>query len=280
MAAKEIFHSMSTSSSVIGAFALKIDISKAYNKVSWRFLSHCLRAFGIVGKSHEMIMKCVSTASFSLIINSQAEGFFTSERGLRQGCPLSPYLFILCTQGLSWLMRTMENDAPYNGYRICRNAPSVSHLMFADDLILFGNLDEMTIDTFRNILGTYALWSGQYENMQKSAIHFSKDVRSYRREEIANRLGVKQMQLTDKYLGYQILRSSYRIDSFDFLIDKFDCKIAGWKRIHLSYAGRTVMIKHVLGLIPPYYIATSIIPKKVLDRLTRTMRNLLVGTCK
>lgn len=72
VAAKEIFHTMSNSSSIMGGFSLKIYISKAYDKVSWRFLSHCLRAFDIVGKSHELIMNCVSTASFSLIINIQA----------------------------------------------------------------------------------------------------------------------------------------------------------------------------------------------------------------
>lgn len=161
ISSKEIFHTMSTSSSILGAFALKIDISKAYDKVNWRFLSHCLRAYGIIGKTREFIMKCVSNASFSLIINGQAEGFFTSERRLRQGCPLSPYFFILCTQGLSWLMRTMENNALYNGYKICRNAHSVSHLMFVDDLIIFGTLDEKTLDTLQQVLSIYASWSGK-----------------------------------------------------------------------------------------------------------------------
>lgn len=174
-------------------------------------------------------------------------------------------------------MRTIENNALYNGYKICRNAPSVSHLMFAGYLILFGTLDEKTVDTLQHILGTYASWSGQYANMQKSSIHFSKGVKPNRRTEIANILGVQQMQINDKYLGHQLLKSSYKIDSYDFLDDKFDAKLAGWKRTHFSHAGRSIMIKHVLGLIPPYYMETSLILKKVLQRLTRTMRNFWWG---
>lgn len=134
-----------------------------------------------------------------------------------------------------------------------------------------------TISSLQSILNTYASWSGQCANMQKSSIHFSKGVRPNRRYEFANRLGVQQMQLSDKYLDHQLLRSSYKIDSYEFLNDKFDAKLAGWKGIHLSHAGRLIMIKHVLGLIPPYYMATSIIPRKVLDRPTRTMQNFWWG---
>lgn len=106
-----------------------------------------------------------------------------------------------------------------------------------------------TISSLQSILNTYASWSGQCANMQKSSIHFSKGVRPNRRYEFANRLGVQQMQLSDKYLDHQLLRSSYKIDSYEFLNDKFDAKLAGWKGIHLSHAGRLIMIKHVLGLI-------------------------------
>lgn len=273
VAAKEILHSMANSKSVIGTFALKIDISKAYGKVSWRFLSHCLRTFGIVGKTHELIMTCISTASFSVIINGQAERNFNTERGLRQGCPLSPYLFILCSQGLSWMMRTMESNALYNGNKICKYAPAVSHLMFAYDFLLFGTLDNQTVKTPMDVLNIYAAWSGQSTNMSKSAVIFSKGVDDDRKIEVATFMGVQQMENNDKYLGHYLLKLAYQNASFEFLIDKFDGSLAGWKSIFLSHARRMVLIKTVLGLIPPYFMATSIIPKKILQILTRTMRN-------
>lgn len=97
----------------------------------------------------------------------QAEGFCISERSLRQGCPLSPYLFILCSQELSWLMRTMENSAPYNGYKICKKSIVVSHLMFADDLLLFGTLEKRIVQALMEIFNIYDAWSGQCANMVK-----------------------------------------------------------------------------------------------------------------
>lgn len=179
-------------------------------------------------------MHCVGTASFSIVVNGQAEGFFVSERGLRQGFPLSPYLFILCSQGLTWLMRKMESNALYNGYRVNRSAPVVSHLMFADDLLLFGTLDNRTIETLLPILSIYAAWSGQNANMQKSAVFFSKGVEHNRRLEVAEILGVKQMESSDKYLGHQLLKSAHLTTSHDFLEEKFNSKTAEWKRIFFN----------------------------------------------
>lgn len=174
-------------------------------------------------------------------------------------------------------MRSMENNALYNGYRLCKNAPAISHLMFADDLLLFGTFDNRTEQTPMHILHTYAGWSGQKANMQKSAILFIKGVNEDRRTEVVGVLGVKQMEINDKYLGHQLLKPGHRSASFEFLNDKFDNKLAGWKGTHFTHAGRTIMIKHVLGLIPLFYMATSIIPKKNLASMTRTMRNFWWG---
>lgn len=131
-------------------------------------------------------------------------------------------------------MRKMESNALYNGYRVNRSAPVVSHLMFADDLLLFGTLDNRTIETLLPILSIYAAWSGQNANMQKSAVFFSKGVEHNRRLEVAEILGVKQMESSDKYLGHQLLKSAHLTTSHDFLEEKFNSKTAEWKRIFFN----------------------------------------------
>lgn len=173
VAAKELVHSMNHSNSVLGSFALKLDMSKAYDRVDWPYLSNVLHSFGINDKAHDLIMNCVTTASFSVLVN----GLFCGERGIRQGCPLSPYLFILCSQSLTCLMKKMESEGLYSGYKLNRWAPSVSHLMFADDVLLFGVLNSNTIQAVTNILQQYSRWSGQQVNYNKSAVFFSKSVR-------------------------------------------------------------------------------------------------------
>lgn len=121
--AKELVHSMKLSKSVVGSFDLKLDMWKAYDRADWTFLKHILMGIGITGSLPVLIM---STAFFSVMVNGIPMGFFYEERGIRQGCPLSPYLFILISQGLSWLI--LERANLYNGYRINKYTPAVSHL--------------------------------------------------------------------------------------------------------------------------------------------------------
>lgn len=134
-------------------------------------------------------------------------------------------------EGLSWIIRKMEASTLYNGYRVNIWAPSISHLMFADDLFFFSTLDDRTLQSLQDILFIYARWSGQQANLDKSAILFSKGVGEDRRQSISDMLGVKQMESNDKYLGFQLLKSAHRIKSYEFLHEKFDNKLVGWKRI-------------------------------------------------
>ncbi|XP_026399373.1 uncharacterized protein LOC113295237 [Papaver somniferum] len=271
--AKEIFHSMHTSNSKQGVFALKLDMSKAYDRVDWNFLKHALNSFGITVRIHNLILSRVETTSSSILINGQFEGFFFGERGIRKGCPLSPYLFIIFSHILSSIINRMEQYGLYNGYQLNRRVPSVSHILFPDDVMLFGNTNETTINSIVEIMQQYYNGSGQLVNYSKSSIHFSMSVSDERCNEIITALGVTRMEKGDKYLGVNILQQGNTISNFSFLIDKFDEKLAGWKRISLTHAGRTTLIQVFLALIQVYYMATSVIPKAV-----GKGRNINIGT--
>ncbi|XP_073026701.1 uncharacterized protein [Primulina eburnea] len=148
----------------MGGVVLKVDISKAYDKVDWRYLKCILINMGFNTGWVHLIMKCVTSVRYSILLNDQSIGPVTPHRGLRQGDPLSPYLFILCAEGLSALIRKAEA----HGYKVCRGAPIVSHLLFADDSFFFFRSATEDASVMRNILHTYQEASGQAINFGKS----------------------------------------------------------------------------------------------------------------
>ena len=117
---------------------MKLDMSKAYDRVEWPFLQEMMLKLGFQRSWVDLIMKCVSTVSYRISVNGELSEVIKPQRGLRQGDPLSPYLFLLCAEGFSALLSQAEREGNLKGVKVCQRAPSVSHLLFADDsLILF-----------------------------------------------------------------------------------------------------------------------------------------------
>ncbi|XP_026384091.1 uncharacterized protein LOC113279629 [Papaver somniferum] len=269
VSAKEFLHSMKKSESKEGYFALKIDMSKAYDRVNWSFLEKMLQLLGVRGHSLQLIMNCVTSASFFILLNGASKGFFVGERVLRQGCPLSPTLFIICSQGLSLLMKKYEEEGLYQGLRINRWAPMISHLMFADDLFFFGKNDRVNVENLKRLIKQYSDWFGQQINFGKSAVAFSGGVEEWRKTTTLSDWGVREMRRNEKYLGIFPLSADSRVQSFDFLVDKFRSRLSGWRNYFLSTAGTTVLSKSVISSIPIFFFCTCLIPKTVLATIKR-----------
>lgn len=159
-----------------GDVALKIDISKAYDRIDWRFLDNILRQMGFCEVWRRWMHMCVRTVSYNFLVNDVLVGPILPGCGLRQGDSLSPYLFILCTEGLSSLLRSENRRGRLHGSRVCRGAPSVTHLFFADNSLLFckANVEECT--TLKTALNLYERASGQAINYGMSGIFFSTNV--------------------------------------------------------------------------------------------------------
>ena len=117
--------------------AIKLDMSKAYDRVEWGYLDAVMCKIGFHKRWIELIRMCISTVSYLILINREAKGKITPSRGLRQGDPISPYLFLLCTEGLSVMIRKKEVEGSIRGVVVSRGAPKISHLFFADDSIIF-----------------------------------------------------------------------------------------------------------------------------------------------
>ena len=120
-----------------GLMAIKLDMSKAYDKVEWAFLEAMMRKLGFQEEWIRLIMMCVMTVSYLVLINGEAKGKIIPTRGLRQGDPISPYLFLLYAKGLMAMLRRDEREGLISGISVCREAPRISHLLFANDCIIF-----------------------------------------------------------------------------------------------------------------------------------------------
>ena len=117
--------------------ALKLDISKAYDRVEWHFLQSIMEKMGFPAGWIERVMSCVTTPSFSILVNGKPYGMIQPSKGIRQGDPISPYLFLLCAEGLTTLLKKTELEWRIKGVSICRGAPKITNLMFVDNSLLF-----------------------------------------------------------------------------------------------------------------------------------------------
>ena len=139
-----------------GCAALKIDMSKAYDRIEWKFLQAIMLKMGFPEKWVDLIMLCVSTVQYKVLRNGKEVGPIIPSRGLHQGDLLSPYLFILCAEGLSSLIRVNEKAGLIHGVKVARSALMVSHLFFADDSFMFFRANQQEAVLMRNILASYS----------------------------------------------------------------------------------------------------------------------------
>src|SRR6185437_15485697 len=146
-------------------------------------------------------MRMVTTVSFSVLFNGDRLENFVPSRGIRQGDPISPYLFLLATEGLSCLLKARNQSSVLNGIKVAPSAPVVSHLLFADDSLLFFRANRESAEEIKEVLNTYCQASGQRINMDKSSIHFAKGYMQSLREVIKDELDVHNESLSEKYLG-------------------------------------------------------------------------------
>lgn len=116
--------------------AMKIDISKAFDSVEWSFLLNCLLAMGFPERFIHWIRLCITTPSYSVQVNGELAGYFQSARGLRQGCYLSPYLFVICMNVLSYKIDQSAREKRFRLHPRCQSL-ALTHLCFADDLMVF-----------------------------------------------------------------------------------------------------------------------------------------------
>ena len=149
-----------------------------------------MHKLGFLEKWIDRVMSCVTTSSFSILINGKPYGNVLPSREIRQGNPISPHLFLLCVEGFTSLLTKAENEARIHGVSICRRAPKVSNLLFADYSLVFYRATSDEVETISEILQTYANALGQCINLEKSSIYFSSNTFDDQKQDIQSILGV------------------------------------------------------------------------------------------
>lgn len=137
MAFETLHYTKNHQSGKAGFMALKLDMSKAYDQVEWPYLEKIMQKMGFDEKWVALMMECISSVSYSILINGEPTNVIRPSRGIRQGDPLSPYLFLLCIKGLHSLLHQVATAGQIRGVSICKKGPRLTHLVFANDSLIF-----------------------------------------------------------------------------------------------------------------------------------------------
>ncbi|XP_010462868.1 PREDICTED: uncharacterized protein LOC109125019 [Camelina sativa] len=269
LVAQEMFHGLNTNNRCKSEFlAFKTDMSKAYDRVEWAFLEAVMVKLGFDRNWISWIMWCVSSVSYQVLLNGQPRGFIKPQRGLRQGDPLSPYLFILCTEVLIANIKKAEREKKVTGITIARDSPTISHLLFADDSLFFCKAEATECQTVMEIIRNYGKASGQEVNLEKSSIMFGKKVPTEIRDQLKSVIGITKEGGMGSYLGIPESLQGSKNKVFGYVKDRLDDRVNGWNAKLLSKGGKEIMIKSVALALPTHVMSCYKLPQELTSKLT------------
>ncbi|XP_070026560.1 uncharacterized protein [Nicotiana sylvestris] len=246
---------------------IKLDMEKAYDRLSWLFLTKILRKMGFPEAFIGLIFDLIGNNWYSVLINGQPNGFFKSLMGVKQGDPLSPTLFILAAEALFRDLNSLHTNLYFCGFGMPKWSPKINHLSYADDIIIFCLSDETSLRLVMEVLQAYESSSSQQVNKIKSAtyMHYLTD------NEVINKVeritGIRRQGFPMTCLGCPIFYTRRRGDYYQGLITKVMDKLQSWKGKLLSVGGRAVLIANVLQSILIHMLSAVNPPNYVIKKL-------------
>ena len=245
--------------------AMKLDISKAFDSVQWSFLLNCLPAMGFPSKFIHWIKLCVTSPSFSVQVNGDLAGYFQSARGLRQGCSLSPYLFVLCMNVLSHKIDKAARDKKFGIHPGCQSI-ALTHLCFADDLMVSVEGTKESVEGALSVFDEFAAWSGLSISLEKSTIYMAGTSEGEKRR-ILTDFPFTGGELPVRYLGLPLLTQAMKTQDYQLLLEKIRSRITTWTSRFLSYAGRLQLIQSVLMSIVNFWLGAFRLPSRCIKEI-------------
>ena len=245
----------------------KVDFEKAYDSVDWGYLEEVMFKMGFPSLWRKWIKECVGTATASVLVNGSPTDEFSLGRGLRQGDPLSPFLFLLAAEGFNVLMVALVRHNLFSGFQVGNSASTiVLHLQFADDTLILGDKSWANIRAMRAILLLFQSMSGLKVNFSKSCLVGVNVAHSWLAE-AAMVLSCKVGSIPFVYLGMPIGGNSRRLSFWEPLLHRIRSRLAGWSSTHLSFGGRLILLKSVLSSLPVYALSFFKAPTGIISSI-------------
>jgi hypothetical protein len=213
-----------------------MDLSKAYDRVDWKFLEQAMVKLGFAHCWVKWIMACITSVRYAVKLNGTLLNTFAPSRGLRQGDLLSPFLFLFVADGLSLLLEEKVDQGVMNPIQICRRVPAMSHLLFTDDSLLFFKVANDQAVVMKEVLETYASCTGQLINPSKCSIMFGQSSPTTVQNQIKQTLQISN-SFEDKYLGFPTPEGRMTKGKFKSLQERLWKRIMLWGENFLSTRG-------------------------------------------
>uniref|UniRef100_A0A803NYG4 Reverse transcriptase domain-containing protein n=1 Tax=Cannabis sativa TaxID=3483 RepID=A0A803NYG4_CANSA len=212
------------------------DMSKAYDRVEWDYLRAVMLRMGFAERWVNLVMECVTTVTYTIVHNNHSMGPIIPTRGIRQGDPLSTYLFIICAEGFSSIIQKFVANQLIQGCRVANGAPAISHMLFADDSYLFCQATNAAALNVRTMLHSFEMASGQKVNVTKSSIFFSPNTDQLLKNQICSTLEMTEADDQSMYLGLPSTMGRKKTAILGFLKTKMavhkDFGGLGFRRLH------------------------------------------------
>ncbi|GKD38865.1 RNA-directed DNA polymerase, eukaryota, partial [Tanacetum coccineum] len=253
----------------------KVDFEKAFDSVRWDFLDDVLKKFGFGNKWCNWIQSCLSSLRGSILVNGSPTNEFQFYKGLKQGDPLSPFLFILVMESLHLSFQRIVDAGLFKGI-VLDQSLCLSHMFYADDAIFIGQWNDGNISTLIHALNCFFHASGLRINLNKSKI-MGVNVESAQVKQAATKLGCLVLNSPFYYLGSKVGGSMSRVQAWQEIVEKVKSRLSKWKMKTLSIGGRLTLLKSVLGSIPVFHMSLFKVPSKVLQNLESIRRHFFNG---
>ncbi|KAM0029767.1 putative RNA-directed DNA polymerase [Helianthus debilis subsp. tardiflorus] len=256
---------------------LKVDIEKAYDSLSWEFLNSILCQMNFPVKWRNWVMSIVTSVRASVLVNGSPTQEFPCSRGLRQGDPLSPFLFVLAMEALTGIMKQACNIGIFKGLGLSPNGVPISHFLYADDVIFVGEWSFNNLINLKRLLRCFYLSSGLKVNLKKSSL-YGVGLEDNQVQLMANMMGCTRGAFPFKYLGLQVGANMNLIKNWDLVVEIFQKRLSLWKANTLTFGGRITLVCSVLNALPTYYFSLYKAPLGVIKKLEKIRREFLWGS--